>query len=108
MNSLPGQLRSIEARLRPDSRDYAQLQSQRITLLRQLNSAKGASRRLSKSLPEMEAKLPQLNSLVALGKQIHMQGRLEFRAFLPLGEGELVLLKTGDEAPPSKGEKAKE
>lgn len=108
MNSLPGQLRSIEARLHPDSRDYAQLQSQRITLQRQLNSARGASRRLSKSLPEMEAKLPQLNSLVALGKQIHMQGRLEFRAFLPLGEGELVLLKTGAEAPPSKAEKAKE
>lgn len=108
LRSLPSQLSAIEARLRPDSRDYAQLQSQRITLLRQLNSARGASRRLSKSLPEMEAKLPQLNSLVALGKQIHMQGRLEFRAFLPLEEGQLVLLKTGLEAPSSKEEKAKE
>lgn len=108
MSSLPGQLSSIESRLRADSPDYARIQSQRTSLMRQLNSARGTARRLSKSIPEMESKLPQLNSLVALGKRIHMQGRLDFRAYVPLGEGELVLLKTGTEEPPSKEEEAKE
>jgi hypothetical protein len=108
MSSLPGQLSSIESRLRADSPDYARIQSQRTFLMRQLSSARGTARRLSKSIPEMESKLPQLNSLVALGKRIHLQGRLEFRAYIPLGEGELVLLKTGTEEPPTKEGKAKE
>jgi hypothetical protein len=105
-SSLPGQLSSLTSRLRADSPDYARIQSQRATIMKQLNAARGTERRLSKSLPEIESKIPQLNSLAALGKRIHMQGRLDFRAYIPLAEGELVLLKTGTEEPPVR-EKAK-
>lgn len=108
ISSLPGQISSIESRIRADSPDYAQLASQRSLMVKQLNAARGTARRLSKSLPEIEAKIPQLASVAALGKQVHMKGRLEFRAYIPLEHGELVLLKTGTEDPPVEKEKGRE
>lgn len=42
IGSLPGQISSIEARMRADRPDYSQLVTQRTVLVRQLNSAERA------------------------------------------------------------------
>lgn len=107
-SSLPGQISSAQAAVSADRQDYAVAKARLAQLRRALNSAHGTIRRMSNSLPEMSSKIPQLEQLVALGQKLHMQGSLEFRVYIPLEDGELELLKTGQENAPREEEKNKE
>jgi hypothetical protein len=98
--SLPGRIDAARARLKADDINYARVQGEILQMSRQLRAARGAVRRASNAIPEIEAKIPQLERFVALGRQLHQKGQIKFRIFVPLEEGELELLKTGDKLPP--------
>jgi hypothetical protein len=98
VNSLPAQIRSAEASYTRE--DHARSLGIINDLRGRLRKAQGALRRTSRSIPELETKIPYLESLADVGRRIHQKGSLEFRVYVPLDDGELDLLKTGLEDPP--------
>jgi hypothetical protein len=102
VSSLRGRISSAEASY--SRKDHARSLARINALRREFRSAQGALRRTSRSIPEFETKIPYLESLANVGRRIHQVGSIEFRVFVPLDDGELVLFETGQEDPPQLSE----
>lgn len=105
-SSLPGQIRSASGAIRGDDPNRAAKVAAVNRMQRALRSANSTINRWSKNLPEIEAKIPVVQNLLALGKRLDLKGEVEFSVFVPLQDGRLVLMRSGDEAPPRETEEA--
>jgi len=101
--SLPSQISSLRARVNSSGGgiDAARMNSQLLNLSRGLAKAQGGIHRLSRLIPELEAKIPQMERLEELGNRLHKKARIQFRVAVKTENGDFNLLRTSNNPQPS-------
>lgn len=92
VSSLPGQISSTLSS--DNGRNTAAVRAEAGRLQRQLRSAEGTIRRMTQSIPKMEATIQGLEQLAALARRFDQSGTIQFEVVVPCHDEELVLITT--------------